>query len=108
MLMAAAVAVVMCLLVSGSAMAATPGCVDVETASAKQLTTLAGVGPALSKAIINHRKAERNKATRAGKKKWNFRNWATLMKVKGVGPAICKKNIAKVCFGGKVQKACPR
>lgn len=101
-------AVVVGLLLSSTAMAQKPACVDVEKASAKDLSKLDGVGDKLSKAIINYRKAERTKATRAKKKKWMFNNWATLLKVPGIGPAVCKKNISRVCFGGKVQKACPR
>ena len=83
-------------------------CVDVEKASAKQLQVLKGVGAKIAKAIINYRKKMRTAATKAKKKKWNFRNWATLMKVKGVGPKICKDNVKVLCFSGKVQKACPR
>jgi DNA uptake protein ComE-like DNA-binding protein len=86
---------------------AAPACVDVEKASAKDLEALKGVGPALSKRIIDHRKAERTKATKEGRKTWNFQNWATLMKVEGVAAQICKDNVAKVCFSGKVQKTCP-
>ncbi len=83
-------------------------CVDVEQASAKKIQALKGVGAKIAKAIINYRKKMRTAATKAKKKKWNFRNWATLMKVKGVGPKICKDNVAVVCFNGKVQKACPK
>ena len=65
-------------------------CLDVEKASAKELQVLKGVGGKIAKAIINYRKKMRTAATKAKKKKkWNFRNWATLMKVKGVGPKIC-------------------
>ena len=83
------------------------GCIDVETFSAKQLESMKGVGPALSKAIVDYRKAQRTAATKAGKAKWNFKNWATLMKVKGISAQICADNIGKVCFSGKVQKSCP-
>jgi DNA uptake protein ComE-like DNA-binding protein len=83
-------------------------CIDVESASAKQLEQLKGVGPALAKAIVDHRQAMRTKATKAKKKKWNFQNWARLMKVKGVGVQICKDNLVQVCFSGKPQKACPQ
>lgn len=83
-------------------------CVDVELASAKQLQVLKGVGPKVAKAIIGYRKKMRTAATKAKRAKWNFRNWATLIKVKGVGPKICKDNIKRVCFNGKLQKACPR
>ncbi len=84
-----------------------PACLDVETASAKDLEALKGVGPALSKRIIDYRKGERTKATKDGRKTWNFQNWATLMKVEGVAGQICKDNVATVCFSGKVQKTCP-
>jgi len=91
-----------------AAPAAQAGCLDVEKASAKDLEKLKGVGAKIAKAIINYRKKMRTKATKAKKAKWNFRNWATLMKVKGVGPKICKDNVKTVCFNGKVQKACPK
>ncbi len=87
--------------------AAPAKCIDVETASAKDLTALKGVGDDLAKRIIDYRKAERTKATKEGRKTWGFRNWQTLMKVKGVGPKICQDNINIVCFSGKVQKSCP-
>ncbi|MBN2495620.1 MAG: helix-hairpin-helix domain-containing protein [Deltaproteobacteria bacterium] len=83
-------------------------CIDVETAMAKQLQKLDGVGPALAKRIVDYRKKMRSKATRAGKPRWEFRNWKTLMQVKGVGAQLCKDNLEKVCFGAKVQKACPQ
>lgn len=83
-------------------------CVDVEKASGKDLQALKGVGPKLAKAIVNYRKNMRTKATKAKKARWMFRNWATLMKVSGVGGKICKDNLSLVCFGGKAQKSCPR
>ena len=92
----------------GVAQAKPAPCVDVEKASAVALQKLKGVGPALAKKIVNHRKAERTKATKAKKKTWNYKNWATLLKVPGVGPQICKDNIKLVCFSGKAQKACPK
>ena len=82
-------------------------CVDVDSASAKDLESLKGVGPVMSKRIIDYRKNERTAATKDGRKTWNFDNWATLMRVEGVGQQICADNIAQVCFGSKVQKACP-
>jgi DNA uptake protein ComE-like DNA-binding protein len=82
-------------------------CVDVESASAKNLEALKGVGPALSKRIIDYRKVERSKATKEGRAAWNFRNWATLMKVEGVGSQICTDNLQALCFSGKAQNACP-
>ena len=83
-------------------------CVDVEKASAVQLQKLKGLGPALAKKVVDYRKAARTKATKAKKGTWNFKNWATLLKVPGVGPQLCKDNITVVCFSGKVQKACPK
>lgn len=82
-------------------------CVDMHTATAKEVQTLKGAGPALAKAIIDYRKAQRAKATKEGRTKWNFNNWATLMKVPGVKHKFCTDNLTKVCFGGKIQKACP-
>lgn len=99
--------VALTLLLAGPALAGPP-CVDVESASAKDLQALKGVGPAVAKNIIDHRRAARTAATKAGKKKWNFRNWATLLKVKSVGKKICADNVARVCFSGKVQKTCPK
>lgn len=82
-------------------------CIDVDNASAKELTALKGVGDDLAKRIIDYRKRERAKATREGRKVWGFRNWQTLMKVKGIGPKICQDNVDVVCFSGKIQKSCP-
>jgi hypothetical protein len=85
------------------------GCVDVEKATAAELNKgLKGVGPALAKRIVAYRKAERTKATKSGRKTWNYRNWLTLMKVDGVSHKVCADNLATVCFGGKAQKACPK
>ena len=89
------------------ALAADAPCIDVDSATAKDLEGLKGVGPVLSKRIIEYRKNERTSATKDGRKTWNYGNWATLMKVEGVSQQICTNNIAQVCFGGKVQKACP-
>jgi competence protein ComEA len=99
--------------VAAKATATPPGlfpgkCIDVEEASAKQLQALNGVGEVLAKRIIDYRQQQRTAATKAGKPKWMFKNWATLIKVEGVGPKICEDNLALVCFGGKVEKSCPR
>lgn len=83
-------------------------CVEIDTASAKKLQTLKGIGPAIAKAIIDYRKRERTAATKSGRKTWNFRNWKTLMKVKGVGPKTCVTHREHICFGGRAQKACPK
>lgn len=100
-----------CALGHGSAIPAAAdapaACVDVDSGTAKDLESLKGVGPVLSKRIIDYRKNERTAATKDGRKTWNFGNWATLMKVEGVSQQICSNNIDKVCFNGKVQKACP-
>ena len=82
--------------------------VDVNKASAKQLTTLKGIGPSLAKKIVAYRQAKRTAATKKGKKTWNFNNWKTLMAVPGVSKQICKNNLTHVCFNGKAQKACPK
>ncbi len=82
--------------------------VDVNVATAKTLTTLKGIGPALANKIIAYRKAKRTAATKKGKKTWNFNNWKSLMAVPGVSKQICANNIAHVCFSGKLQKACPK
>ena len=89
------------------AFAADAPCIDVDSATAKDLEGLKGVGPVMSKRIIEYRKNERTSATKDGRQTWNYGNWATLMKVEGVSQQICTNNIAQVCFGGKVQKACP-
>mmetsp|Transcript_130613 Transcript_130613/g.325917 ORF Transcript_130613/g.325917 Transcript_130613/m.325917 type:complete len:207 (-) Transcript_130613:74-694(-) len=92
---------------SAMAAGAPAACVDIDSASAKDLESLKGVGPVLSKRIIDYRKAERTSATKDGRKTWNFQNWATLMKVDGVSQQICNDNISTACFSGKVQKSCP-
>ena len=51
--------------------------VDVNKASAKDLTSLKGIGPALAKKIITYRQKKRAIATKKGKKTWNFNNWMT-------------------------------
>lgn len=101
------------LLVVAGLMAGTPNaraaCIDVEKASAKELQALKGVGPAVAKAIVDYRKKMRTASTNAKAKRavWNFKNWKTLLAVKGVGPELCANNVATLCFSGKVQKACP-
>ncbi len=84
------------------------GCIDVETASAKQLTALKGVGEKIAKAIVDFRKKKRTAATKAKKKTWNFGNWATMYQVPGVSQQICQDNKDKLCFSGKLQKTCPK
>lgn len=82
-------------------------CLELSTATAASLTKLKGIGPALAKRIIDFRAKQRTAATKAGKAKWNFRNWATLLKVPGLSAKICTDNRAAVCFSGRVQKTCP-
>ena len=84
-----------------------PSQVDVESAAVKELSSLKGVGPATANAIIDYRKKMRAANTKSGKKTWNFHNWATLMKVNGVGPQICQDNIETTCSKGKIQKKRP-
>ncbi len=96
------------LAVSTPAFAAAPKCVDVEKATAKDLMALKGIQDKLAKAIIDFRKKKRTEATKAGKKAWNFKNWATLLTVPGIGPKLCADNVTLVCFTGKVQKTCPK
>jgi competence protein ComEA len=73
------------LMLSGSALAAgkpTPaGKVNINTASAQQLTTLPGVGPKLAARIVEYRQ-----------KSGAFRSPQELLNVKGVG----EKNFAKI------------
>ena len=86
-------------------------CLNIDKASAKDIEKhLQGAGPAKAKAIVVHRAAARTAATKAGKKTWNFNNWKTLLKVKGLGPKFCEENVGKVCFGDKTtpQKTCPK
>ncbi len=84
------------------------GKVNINEADVDTLDLLPHIGPALAQRIVDYRQRERTAATKAGKPKWNFDNWATLMKVSGVGPEICKDNLNVVCFSGKVQKSCPK
>ena len=86
-------------------------CLNIDNASAKEIAEhLKGAGPAKAKAIIAYRAAARAAATKEGRKTWNFKNWATLLKVKGIGAEFCANNIEKVCFGNKTtpQKTCPK
>lgn len=82
-------------------------CIDVDSVPAKELENMKGIGPALSKRIIEFRDTQRTAATNEGRKTWNFNNWATLMKVPGISQKVCADNVSAVCFSGKVQKTCP-
>ena len=82
--------------------------VDVNKASAKDLQRMKGVGPGIAKNIMDFRTKQRRTATKNGRPTWNFQNWASLYKVKGVDKQICAGNIKLVCFSGKVQKSCPK
>lgn len=59
--------------------------VNINTASAKELATLAGIGEAKAKAIVEYRKAN-------GK----FNNAKDLEKVKGIGTSIVAGNISRI------------
>ena len=80
--MAVAFATVMCV---GSAVAAAKPApsskINVNTASAEQLTALPGVGPKLAARIVDHRQKE-----------GSFRSVQELLNVKGIG----EKNLAKI------------
>jgi DNA uptake protein ComE-like DNA-binding protein len=84
-----------------------PACIDVNTASGKDLMALRGIGPALAGKIIMHRSKKRAAATRATQPKWNYRHWAGLMKAAGLSRQVCLDNRTKVCFNGRIQKTCP-
>ena len=74
-----------CLLAAGPALAAAKaaptGKVNVNTASAEQLTALPGVGPKLAARIVEHRQKE-----------GAFHSVQDLLNVKGIG----EKNLAKI------------
>lgn len=61
--------------------------INVNKASAEELTGLDGVGPAKAKAIVAYREAN-----------GPFRDKAQLLNVKGIGEAILKKNEARIAF----------
>ena len=97
------------LMFAGAAYAAP--CLNIDKATAADVEkSLKGAGAAKAKAIIAYRAVQRTAATKAGKKTWNFNNWKTLLKVKGLGPKFCADNVGKVCFGDKTtpQKNCPK
>ena len=85
-------------------------CVNVDKASAKELLALKGVGKKTAKNVIEYRKKMRAKASKAKKKVWNFNNWKTLLKVRGMSPNVCTDNVGMVCFADKKvpQKSCPK
>lgn len=77
-------------LIAGTAMAA----VEVNTADQAALDSIAGVGPATSKAILEERK-----------KNGNFKDWADLeQRVKGIG----ERNSVKLSAAGLVVNGQPR
>ena len=82
--------------------------VDVNKASAKDLQRLRGVGPGLAKNIYDCRTKQRRVAKKAGRPVWNFDNWSSLYKVKGVDKQVCAGNVKQVCFSGKLAKSCPK
>ncbi len=61
--------------------------VDINNASAKELTNLKGIGEAKAKAIINYRKTH------------CFTKAEDLMKVKGIGKATFKNNKDEISVG---------
>jgi competence ComEA-like helix-hairpin-helix protein len=64
-----------------------PACVNINTADQSQLTTLKGIGPAMSANIIEYRA-----------KHGPFRNLADIKKVKGIGPAKFAGISDKICL----------
>lgn len=82
--------------------------VDVNKASAKDLQRLRGVGPSVAKNIYDFRTKQRRLAKKAGRPVWNFDNWSSLYKVKGVDKQVCAGNVKQVCFSGKLAKSCPK
>jgi DNA uptake protein ComE-like DNA-binding protein len=85
-------------------------CVNIDKASAKELLKLKGVGEKTANNVIKYRKNMRKKSTMEKKKTWNFNNWKTLLKVKGMNLKVCNDNLKKVCFSDKKvpQKTCPK
>jgi competence protein ComEA len=78
-----ALATVLCAgpVVAADAKAAPSGKINLNTASAEQLSEVPGVGPKLAARIVEHRQKE-----------GSFRSVAELLNVKGVG----EKNLAKI------------
>lgn len=72
------------------------GKVDVNLADAELLDTLPGVGPAMSRAILEHRKTH-----------GAFASMADLDRVPGVGPAMMAKLAPLVSFGGAEATGAP-
>src|SRR5258708_30378587 len=79
-------ALVMCLVLAGSAAAA----VNVNTASKEELTSLKGVGDKRAQEIIDYRK-----------KNGDFKSVDDLDKVPGIGPGIMKQIRSQVSGSGK-------
>jgi competence protein ComEA len=79
-------ALVMCLVLAGSAAAA----VNINTASKEELTSLKGVGDKRAQEIIDYRK-----------KNGDFKSVDDLEKVPGIGPGIMKQIRSQVSVSGK-------
>jgi competence ComEA-like helix-hairpin-helix protein len=62
-------------------------CINVNRATAGQLTALPGIGPVIAERIVVYRTA-----------RGPFKRLADIERVKGIGPATLKKIGAKVCF----------
>lgn len=70
--------------------------VDLNSADAKTLETLNGVGPAKAQAIVDYRS-----------KNGSFKSVDDLEKVKGIGPALVAKNRDNLSINGKTTAAPP-
>ena len=64
--------------------------IDINTASAEQLTALNGIGEAKAAAIVEHRKAH-----------GPFKSIDQLVEVKGIGLKLVEKNRDMMTVGGK-------
>lgn len=79
-------ALIMCLVLVGSAMAA----VNINTATKEELTSIKGIGDKRAQEIINYRK-----------KNGDFKSVDDLEKVPGIGPGIMKQIRSQVTVTGK-------
>ncbi len=79
-------ALVMCLLLAGSAVAA----VNINTATKEELTSIKGIGDKRAQEIIDYRK-----------KNGDFKSVDDLEKVPGIGPGIMKQIRSQVTVTGK-------
>ncbi|MBN1309158.1 MAG: ComEA family DNA-binding protein [Chitinispirillaceae bacterium] len=72
---------------SGAAVSRVDACINVNSASADELTALPGIGPVIAGRMIDFRE-----------KNGPFARLADLDMVKGIGPATLRKLEKKVCF----------